>query len=284
MTDLINIDIRDLIDRIGKLNKKEKLHILNILKPHDKEYTQNTNGYFFNLANVSDEVIRKVLRCLQLIEKNRHLLQEMDARRESLLKYYKSLIEDKLKMSITDMRNNYINKISLKPCQSNFSLKIERKMKINRRIEISDASIDELMKEHMKGQKYVKDSVYHRLNSRIKTIRSGRKNISRKEDVEENINSNTTQVQLQSENDGGSENVEEDNFTEDFKDDNYEEIDEVSEHSSETESIQEEEQKTETETECFTDKLTFYKRLLNMKGFRFDDNKHCFLVTEPYIL
>jgi hypothetical protein len=284
MTDSIDIDIKDLIDRIGKLNKKEKLHILNILKPHDKEYTQNTNGYFFNLANVSDDVIRKVMRCLQLIEKNRHLLQEMDARRDSLLKYYKSLIEDKLKLSIADLRNIYINKISVKPCQSNFSMKIERKMKINRRIEISDASIDELMKEHMKGQKYVKDSVYYRLNSRIKTIRSGRKNISRKDDVEEDINSNTIQVQLQSDNGGGSENVEEDNFSEDFKEENYDEIDEVSEHSNETESIQEEDTKTETETECVNDKLTFYKRLLNTKGFKFDDNKHCFLVTEPYIL
>ena len=37
--------IKDIIQRIGKLQKKEKMHILNIFKSHKIDFTKNSNGY-----------------------------------------------------------------------------------------------------------------------------------------------------------------------------------------------------------------------------------------------
>lgn len=282
MTTSEPIDIRDIIERIGKLTKKEKVHILNILKPHDSEYTQNANGYFFNLGNISEDIIKKLVRCLELIEKNRNILQEMDIRRDSLVKYYKGLIEDKLKTSRARYRNDYIEKILLRPNKSSVTMKISRKIMIRRRQEISEADIDELIKEHARGQKYEKNTVYYRLSSRIKTIKSGRQHLTkRKEDDTEDGKEIQTEIEDHSENIVENENE----GSEELMSNDEDEV--ISNNDSIHEDVNEDEERTEeieeTEEDCVTDKFSFYKRLLNTKGFKFDDNKHCFLVTEEYI-
>jgi hypothetical protein len=274
------IDIRELIERIGKLNKKEKVHILNILKPNDKDYTQNANGYFFNLANVPDDVIKKILRCLHLIEKNRNILQEMDERRESLVNYYKGLIEDKLKCSISEIKSKYIKQITLRSCQSNVNMHVKRRLFIKRKNYISDANIDDVIKEHMKGYKYEKDSVYYRLNYRMKSLRAGRETKGKSDEMEENDEEDVKQVQIQSDCSEQGNEDEQDECPE-YEDFDFEEVKSVASDASDQSTTS---RNTETETECFTDKLTYYKRLLNTKGFKFDDNKHCNLVKEPYIV
>jgi hypothetical protein len=281
MTTSEPIDIRDIIERIGKLTKKEKVHILNILKPHDSGYTQNANGYFFNLGNVSEDVVKKLLRCLQLIEKNRNILQEMDTRRDSLVKYYKGLIEDKLKTSREKYKNDYVEKILLRPSKSSLTMKISRKKLIRRRNEVSEADIDELIKEHLRGRKYEKDTVYHRLNARIRTIKSGRQLITKRKDEDtEDGKEVQTEVEEHSENIAENENE----GSEELMSNDDEIIsnnDSISSNEDGDKDVTEEIE--ETEEDCFTDKFSFYKRLLNTKGFKFDDNKHCFLVTEEYI-
>jgi hypothetical protein len=273
------IDIKELIERIGKLNKKEKIHILNILKPNDKDYTQNANGYFFNLANVPDDVIKKIMRCLHLIEKNRNILQEMDERRESLVKYYKGLIEDKLRCSVSEIKNRYIGQITLRPSQSNVNMNVRRRLFIKRKNYISESNIDDVIKEHMKGYKYEKDSVYYRLNYRIKSLRAGRETKGKSDEMEDDAE-NVKQIQIHSECSEQDEPDEADECPE-YEEFEFEEVKSVVSESSEESTSS---RGTATETECFTDKITYYKRLLNTKGFKFDDNKHCNLVTEPYIV
>ena len=57
------MDIKDIISRVNKLDNKEKLHVLNILKTHNVDFTKNTNGYFFNLTSVDEEIVIKILKC-----------------------------------------------------------------------------------------------------------------------------------------------------------------------------------------------------------------------------
>ena len=50
----------NIVNKINKLTKKEKVHILNILKEHKIDYTKNSHGYYFNLYNISEDIIKKL--------------------------------------------------------------------------------------------------------------------------------------------------------------------------------------------------------------------------------
>ena len=66
--------IKDVIQRISKLQNKEKIHILNILRMSKVEFTKNSNGYFFNFLNIDKNIINEICNCLDLIETNNILL------------------------------------------------------------------------------------------------------------------------------------------------------------------------------------------------------------------
>jgi small subunit ribosomal protein S4 len=72
-----------------QLQEKQKVHILNILRTNEIEFTKNSNGYFFNFMSLNDQIIEKICTCLDLIESNTDLVREMDRRRNELLVYYK---------------------------------------------------------------------------------------------------------------------------------------------------------------------------------------------------
>ena len=86
--------IKDIIQRIGKLQKKEKMHILNIFKSHKIDFTKNSNGYFINCFTVSDNVIQKIHDCLELIEKNSDLIKDNERKRSELISFYKRILEE----------------------------------------------------------------------------------------------------------------------------------------------------------------------------------------------
>ena len=60
-----DIDIKDVISRINRLNIKEKNHILNILRMTKIDYTKNANGYFFNLLQIDIDILEKICNCLK---------------------------------------------------------------------------------------------------------------------------------------------------------------------------------------------------------------------------
>ncbi|NBO99316.1 MAG: hypothetical protein EBU90_04205 [Proteobacteria bacterium] len=168
--------IREVIGRIDKLDSKEKTHILSILKGTNNTFTKNANGYFFNLAVVPEETINKIVKCVELIEKNRDLIKDMDLRRESLLTYYKGIIEETLLSSMRNKREKYVSMLRVVPLDHNMTLSINRKQTIKWRYKHDhDVDPDELMKEYHKSRYvYEKKSVYGRIWARMKAIRSGR--------------------------------------------------------------------------------------------------------------
>lgn len=181
---MTQLDVRDIIGRIDTLTVKEKLHILNILKQHNYDYTKNSNGYFFNLANIPENVLLKMSKCLDLIEKNRDLIMEMDKRREEMLSFYKSVIEEKISMSISEKRNKYVTQIKIVKNPSNVSMEV-RKAKPRCKKTQYDTNVDpdELIKEYMKSlSKISKDSVFGRLNVKLRVLKQ--KSGKRQDEIE----------------------------------------------------------------------------------------------------
>lgn len=291
------MDVKNIILRINHLSHKEKHHILNILKANNIEYTKNTNGFFFNFLKIKDDTVDKIIKCLELIEKNCNLIKEMDKRRNDLIKHYKIIIEEKLKTSFEKRRNEYIKYLSLKNHETNIHYNIKRVIHIrrNKKFLTKNSNQAELMlKEYQKLQtKFKKNSVYHRIYS---TIKSNKRYTEPKVDNESNdvnddykiIDENNDEIEIE-ENIDEIENIEEiEHYISD--DENKSEISYISENSNDNSDDSDHETTITTITNKNTIKqkietdIKFYKNLLYQQGFSFDDNKKCFLVRETYIL
>lgn len=164
-------DIKNIINRINLLSNKEKMHIFKILKSYNINCSQNANGYFFNLSNMEKDVIDNIYDCLILIEKNRDIIKIMNEKREKMLNHYKNLIEDQLKETIKQKIHIYKDNLILK--KENYSIKanIKKKLKPKSLIYKKYKTIDpdELIKIHIKTlNNFQKDSVYHRIHTKIK--------------------------------------------------------------------------------------------------------------------
>lgn len=161
--DYINRNYKELITKVKRLTTKEKYHILSIFKKYNIEFTKNSNGYFFNLDKIDDNIIDKVSKCVDLIEQKRELITSLDKKRDYYLEYYKTLIESKLKDTINKKRNNYLEQLVLIPSENFIS---KKKKKFISRVSITEDP-DVLMKEHLKKKKYHKNSVYFRITQRM---------------------------------------------------------------------------------------------------------------------
>ena len=209
--------IKQVIQRVNKLDSKEKLHILNILKQTSVGFSKNTNGYFFNLSNISDDTLNKIVKCLNLIETNRDLIKELDTRREELLKFYKSLIEDKLLASLRDKRERYVNKIRVVYNYSNVQLMVKRHVRMQKkRINNDNIDPDILIKEYntKAKNKLKKGSVYQRIVAKMKSLKSN-KYIAPKDEHEytQHVEKNDSCCSEDIEND--NDDMKEDSFAED---------------------------------------------------------------------
>lgn len=285
------MDIKDVIVRINKLHSKEQLHILNILKTNDVKFSKNSNGYFFNFIDINNETLDKIYKCLELIESNTDLLKEMDKRRNELLLYYKQLIEDKLNAKIKIKKDNYIQKLKL--LDSNIKFNIKRVNKINKRILYDkNMDIDIVMKEYLKSKsKYKKDSVYYKINSKIRYKKSFEIKKSEREDYEEGVNVENIDIDENLDeplDEPLDDQLDESDFVkDDFSQDEFENScdnthDNDNENDNTEDDILSDNDKTnEIEMEL---EMDFYRKLLNQQGFVFDDNKRCLLQPEEYII
>lgn len=299
-------NLLDVITRIDKLTTREKLHILNILKQYDSEFSKNSNGYFFNLSDVPEEVIDKICTCLTLMETNRDILHKMDIRRNELLVYYKNLIEDKLSMTINEKRASYLERIVLKPIPTNIYKKVTRILKIKLHQKHSkDVDPDDLIKEaYSIKNNYGKDSVFFRIHTRLKAIKSKRKVQHSKDEDSEVKGKNIGDDANEDADDMGDMGDMGDDYLEDV--DNYDndevDIDEVDGVEGSEEIFDTEKEHSDNESDAndadaneddmndtrktdaaIDSEMIFYKRLLNDKGFTFDENKHCILTYQPYV-
>ena len=301
------MDIKNLILRIKQLSHKEKHHILNILKANNIEYTKNTNGYFFNFLKIKDDTIDKIIKCLELIEKNCNLIKEMDKRRNDLIKHYKIIIEEKLKTSFEKRRNEYIKYLSLQDHETNINYDIKRVVCIKRNKKFLTKSSNQaelMLKEYQKSQtKFKKNSVYHRIYSTIKMTKRYTENKVEYEsnDTVDNYNindENIDEIEIGENIEEIGENIEEiENIENIEENENYISDDEnksvisyISEESNYNSDDSDNEtlgskvkNKNKIKKKIETD-INFYKNLLYQQGFAFDNDKRCFLIKENYIL
>lgn len=287
------MNIKDIILRINKLNAKEQLHILNILKTNNIKFSKNSNGYFFNFIDINDNILDKIYKCLELIESNTDLLKEMDRRRNELLIYYKKLIEDKLNLNIKLKKDNYIQKLKL--YDNKIRMDIKRVNKIKRRVYYDinkDKDIDVVMKEYLKSRsKYKKDSVYYKIISKIKTKKLFD---NRKHETDDFDDGGYDIDKCESEIESIKDEIESIKDDSDFIKDDFSEEEYIYNSENSDNEIYDEQFQTVIEEDKLDDiyyeennielEVDFYKKLLNKQGFIFDENKRCLLNLEEYIV
>lgn len=307
------MSIESIIFRISKLNYDEKKHILKILKLNNVTFTKNSNGYFFNLFDLDNAVIKKLNNCLETIENNRHIIEDLDKRREKLLIYYKSLIEERLIETISNIKKTYINKLRIVDVSTNIKCIINRKYRIKKRNLIADDADHELlMTEYKRADKYNKSSVYWRL---LKAVKIKNERYVEMEDgdyyaMDNNTynsnNQDVVDIDVEADIDLDIENIDDINDIDDIGDiddidepgeielDGYHELEEDNPEYNEDyqEEIDDEididealeEELFDNTTKQIIDKdILFFKRLLNKQGFVFDENAKCLLEYQEYI-
>lgn len=303
------MDIKDIITRINKLDNKEKLHVLNILKTHNVDFTKNTNGYFFNLTIIEEEIVLKISKCLELIETNRDLIRKIDKRREELLEYYKKIIQEKIDNKIKKKIEEYNKKLLLQEIETCIIMNVNNISKIKSNNKIEDP--DEMIKEYNKSLcKYEKDSVYANVMAKIKAYNTNNKNKDRKsndrndnyEDIEDgdyimmgidDMDDDIIDDDIIDDDIINDDIIDDDIIDDDISHGSHMEDEYVMQYSDEIEDdvsneIENEDENDEDDEETKNDtdiekNINFYKNLLNKKGYSFDDNKRCFLGFQEYI-
>lgn len=273
----------NLIYRIKNLSSNEKVHILSILTKHDIEHTKNANGYFFNLENISIEIIDKLTKCVELIEKNRELIKTLDKKRDAQLEYYKSLIESKLSKSIQNKNTVYNDKFLVDQDNNEFKNCIKKK---NKNKDNSNIDIEAILKENQKANKYKKDTLYYRIVQQFS--RSKSRNYIKEHIVDDDVN------YFENVEDGDNDDIIDDNIDIDDTiemddgDENYSLGDDINEdiHTEDKTSEYEDdinEEKDDDEISPIKN-FEYYKNLLsNTHGYSFDYDKDVKMICEEYI-
>jgi polyhydroxyalkanoate synthesis regulator phasin len=162
-----DVNFKDIINKVKRLNEKEKYHILYILQKNNIEYTKNNNGYFFNLDKIDKIIIEKINKCIDLIEKNREIIKELDKKRNMHLEYYKQLIEDKLEETRRNKKKNIQDKLVMQSEKEDFIFFIKKKPKKRQRpipgCDINENDPDILMKSYLKFKKITKCNYLYNL-------------------------------------------------------------------------------------------------------------------------
>jgi len=79
-------DLLELKKNISELDKTEQLEILKILQRHQDHVTENKNGIFINLCNISTTAIQEVSTFVRYSIENRNRLSNLERLSEALLK------------------------------------------------------------------------------------------------------------------------------------------------------------------------------------------------------
>jgi hypothetical protein len=66
------------LDGIRSLTKAEHIEIIRILKTHEAEYSENTNGVFFNICALEQPVFDALELFLSFTQKNRQNLEDRE--------------------------------------------------------------------------------------------------------------------------------------------------------------------------------------------------------------
>ena len=80
----MNMNLRELRDKINQLQDYEKREVFSILKNKVK-YTQNKNGLFFNMRSWDDDIKDTVETLLMFIEENKIKLRKREEIQNNLI-------------------------------------------------------------------------------------------------------------------------------------------------------------------------------------------------------
>jgi len=303
------MDKQHLIQRVNHLSNKEKVHIFNILRTNSISYSKNSNGYFFNLAEVSKDVLYKLCECLDLMEKNREEVKKLNDDRDNLLKEYKQNIEENLRATLTEKNRAYETLIRLKCDYTEISCTYKRKCKYERIRMFTSSDPDEMILEYKKMMNNaVKDGVYFRILSKIRSKNRKQTHVYDEEgddregsdaDVDASADIDVEGAEIECDGEGADE-CEVDNELDELADDNDEGDDEFgdigmvegdtecynmkeSDDSFDCNSVEEDETVGDDESKRIQNKIEYYKQLLSKKGYQFDENEKCLLLIEDYI-
>ena len=78
----MNIIVNEIIDKntlkkqIELFDKEKQVHVLRILKDNNVQFTENKNGIFVNMSEVSDIVIQKIKNYVDYILKQEKLIND----------------------------------------------------------------------------------------------------------------------------------------------------------------------------------------------------------------
>ena len=75
--------LKQLKDRIETLNQHHQMQILKIITQNNVVYTENKNGSFVNLTNMSDEVVSKLTEYLSYVDEQETQLKEVENQNEN---------------------------------------------------------------------------------------------------------------------------------------------------------------------------------------------------------
>ena len=78
----MNYDLEQLKNDIERLSKSKHIELLRILKENNISYSENKNGVFFNLSDLSPNVIQKIYDCTNYLKKQEELLYSLEKKKE----------------------------------------------------------------------------------------------------------------------------------------------------------------------------------------------------------
>jgi hypothetical protein len=310
--------IKDILLKIKNLTIKEKYHILSIFKKYNTEFTKNSNGYFFNLDKIDISILNKVYKCINLIEEKRELIMTLDKKRDAYLEYYKNLIDNKLKDTISKKQYEYIEKLILTPSPIYI-----KKIKPKHIKQSKNLDPDILIKEYIKSKKISKDSPFYKINTLILKTSNNNKIIKEKcqvdygddfrlDDDEYTNHTDEVNVDIDAVNDDYIiDDVIKDDVDDTIDDvdvESYDEYDNEEYYSDDNEQLDEIEKSEierrnssscDYESYCDTksikksrkksciqvssSEIDYYKNLLKQSGFKFDEYKSIKIKKEDYI-
>jgi hypothetical protein len=97
---------KKLVEFTRDLNRLELMEIFYIFKKYECSYTENTNGIFINITNVSEEVINRVYTFIAYIKEKKRELNQY----ENMLNVEKDKIKDVNKLNEENLDNYIFNK------------------------------------------------------------------------------------------------------------------------------------------------------------------------------
>jgi hypothetical protein len=164
--------MNDIIKNIDILDSSEKLHILNMLKSSNIQYTKNSNGYFFNAEDIhqNTNVFEKLRNCVSLIISNRDLIKEMDRKRDDVIKEYRRVIETKISRKNTKHKLNKEDLVLKKhninidiTCSYNTKTTVEKHLDPDLLISIYNDNITKKLKSNR---------LYHKMKKSSQNVRN----------------------------------------------------------------------------------------------------------------